>query len=149
MELKSILQLIKAVGETDFDQFELKDQEFSLKLQRGGNQQIVMAPAVAPAVAAQAAEPVAAAPLEAAAEEKKIPNARDIVSPLVGIFHELPGGKTVKIGDKIKKGEVICMVEAMKLMNEIVMPEDGEIVWVAVAENDTVEYEQLLYSYVK
>ena len=161
MELKSILQLIKAVEETDFDKFELTDKEFSLKLERNdidwklarnGEPFMIAPPQAMPAAApaaAQAAAPVVPAAEETPAAEKKIPNAKDIVSPLVGIFHELPGGKVVKIGDKLKKGDVVCMVEAMKLMNEIVMPEDGEIVWVAAGENDTVEYEQILYRYVK
>ena len=72
---------------------------------------------------------------------------KDILSPLVGTYHELEGTKKVSIGSKLKKGAPLCNVEAMKLMNEIVMPEDGEIVWIACSEGDTVEYEQLLFRY--
>ena len=73
---------------------------------------------------------------------------KEITSPLVGVFHSLSEGKAVKIGDKLKKGDIVCMVEAMKLMNEITMPEDGEITWVACEEGGSVEYGQLLYNYV-
>ena len=155
MDIKSILQLVEAAQKTDFDVFEVEEQEFKIRLERKGEQIVVAAPApaAAPMMAAPAAvaAPVAAAEpvAEAEASGPNIPNAKDIPSPLVGVFHELPGGKAVKIGDKVKKGDVICMIEAMKLMNEINMPEDGEIVWVAVEEGDTVEYDQLLFSYVK
>ncbi len=163
MDLKAVLQIIEAAEKANFDKFEITEKDFSIKMERTKPDQIVMAAPQMPAMAqvamqevAPMAAPVAqAAPTAAPAEQAapatgaNIPNAKDVASPLVGIFHEVSGGKAVKIGDKLKKGDVLCMIEAMKLMNEIVMPEDGEIVWVAAAENDTVEYEQLLYSYVK
>jgi len=150
MVIKDIIQLMKAAQETDFDIFELKDENFSLKLKRNGEQVVVTqaVPSVVPAAAVEnTASPTEA--VNAAAEVgPKTPEGKDIVSPLVGVYHELAGGKALKIGDKLKKGEPVCMVEAMKLMNEINMPEDGEIVWVAAQEGDTIEYEQLLFRYV-
>ena len=100
-------------------------------------------------MAAPAEAPAAAVP--AAPAEEPAPAAskgKEITSPLVGVFHSLSEGKAVKIGDKLKKGDIVCMVEAMKLMNEITMPEDGEITWVACEEGGSVEYGQLLYNYV-
>lgn len=156
MKLEDILKLMEAAQNTDFDTFELEDEEFYLKLERNKPIQQVFAPvqsgAAQPFAEAAAAVPVAqpeaaqAVPNETN-ETQKTPGSKDIPSPLVGIFHELPGGKAIKTGTKVKKGDVVCLVEAMKLMNEIQMPEDGEIAWVAAAEGDTVEYGQLLFSY--
>ncbi|HBU11778.1 MAG TPA: hypothetical protein DEB31_03350 [Clostridiales bacterium] len=143
MELKSILQLLKAAEESGFDTIEIAEKEFSMKLSRAKEP-------VAAVVAQAAPEQAEAAPTpEAENTSGKAPGSHDIVSPLVGIFHELSGGKKVEIGSKLKKGEPVCAIEAMKLMNEIDMPEDGEIVWVAAEEGATVEYGQILFSYVK
>lgn len=80
------------------------------------------------------------------ADESAQPNNHDeLKSPMVGTFHEL---KTpVQVGTKLKAGDPICIIEAMKVMNEIVMEEDGTISWVACNEGDMVEYGQVLYTY--
>lgn len=162
MDLKSVLDLLKAVEKTGMNKFELQDGDFSVRMERGtgettktvyvtappqisaqiGTAPAAPAPVASPAPAEEAAQASNAAP--AAAESK----GKDISSPLVGIFHSLSEGKAVKIGDKLKKGDIVCMVEAMKLMNEITMPEDGEITWVACEDGDSVEYGQLLFNYV-
>ena len=158
MDLKSILELLKAVDETSLNKFELEDGDFAVKMERGTGEsktvyvtappqisaQIGSAPVAAPAEAPAAAVPAAPAEDPAPAASK----GKEITSPLVGVFHSLSEGKAVKIGDKLKKGDIVCMVEAMKLMNEITMPEDGEITWVACEEGGSVEYGQLLYNYV-
>jgi acetyl-CoA carboxylase biotin carboxyl carrier protein len=158
VDLKSILELLKAVDETSLNKFELEDGDFAVKMERGTGEsktvyvtappqisaQIGSAPVAAPAEAPAAAVPAAPAEEPAPAASK----GKEITSPLVGVFHSLSEGKAVKIGDKLKKGDIVCMVEAMKLMNEITMPEDGEITWVACEEGGSVEYGQLLYNYV-
>ena len=158
MDLKSILELLKAVDETSLNKFELEDGDFAVKMERGTGEsktvyvtappqisaQIGSAPVAAPAEAPAAAVPAAPAEEPAPAASK----GKEITSPLVGVFHSLSEGKAVKIGDKLKKGDIVCIVEAMKLMNEITMPEDGEITWVACEEGGSVEYGQLLYNYV-
>lgn len=79
--------------------------------------------------------------------QTQIPDSsKAIRSPMVGVFHQAKDGKS-EIGAKFKKGETICIIEAMKLMNEIVADEDGEIIWSAVEQGDTVEYDQLLFMY--
>lgn len=150
MQLEEILQLIKAVDETGFDKFELADEAFQLKLERR-NYRLALERGGTPLFVGNAGgAPVPPAPVPAAAEEEVPPAAgSEITSPLIGVFHALPEGKAVKAGDHVKKGDVICMIEAMKLMNEILMPEDGEITEVAVKDMDMVEYGDLLYRYVK
>ncbi len=144
MDLNDVQEFIK--NNRGLKSLELQDGDFSIKLEWncGG----------IPAAAAAYAAPAAAEYAEAPEEEGKPgmilgghDNAKDIVSPLVGTYHDLEGVRKVSIGSKLKKGEALCNIEAMKLMNEITMPEDGTIVWMACAEGDTVEYEQLLFRY--
>jgi acetyl-CoA carboxylase biotin carboxyl carrier protein len=141
MDLKEVLDFIKKVD--GLKSLDLKDGDFEVRLEWGCGP-----------VASSAAAPVAAPAAEAPAAGEKaavIPGVqdegKDILSPLVGTYHELEGAKKISIGSKLKKGDPLCNIEAMKLMNEIVMPEDGEIVWIACSEGDTVEYEQLLFRY--
>lgn len=149
MQLEEILQLIKAVDETGFDKFELADEAFQLKLERR-NYRLALERGGTPLVMGSLPGNIPAPAEPAAAEPPQAPEAAglEITSPLIGVFHALPEGKAVKAGDRIKKGEVICMIEAMKLMNEILMPEDGEITEVAAKDNDMVEYGDLLYRYI-
>ena len=161
MDLKSVLELLKAVDDTDLSKFELNDGDVSLKMERGTGESKTVYVTAPPQISAQIASgPVAAMPTAAPAAEAPASPAtaeapvqqesrgKEIVSPLVGVYHKLSEGKDVKIGDKLKKGDIICMVEAMKLMNEITMPEDGEITWVACEDGDSVEYGQLLFNYI-
>jgi acetyl-CoA carboxylase biotin carboxyl carrier protein len=158
VELKAILDLLKAVDKTGLSKFELTDQDFSIKMEKGQAESKTVyvtappqisapmgapvAPLAAPAQpAAEAAAPVADVPAEEAAPAAS--KGKEITSPLVGIFHR----KEVKIGDKLKKGDIVCLIEAMKLMNEITMPEDGEITWIACEDGDSVEFGQLLFNY--
>ncbi len=144
MNLNDVQEFIK--NNRGLKTLELQDGDFSIKLEWncGG----------VAAAAVPVATPAAVQYAEAAEEEGDagmIPgghdNAKDILSPLVGTYHELEGAKKVAIGSKLKKGDALCNIEAMKLMNEITIPEDGTIVWMACAEGDTVEYEQLLFRY--
>ena len=93
---------------------------------------------------------------ETAVKEIKLPaqngvdfnNISEIKSPIVGIFYSSPSPNSetfVKIGDKIKKGTVLCIIEAMKLMNEICSDRDGEIVDICAANEQVVEYGQTLF----
>ncbi len=142
MELNDVLEFIKK--NQGLKSLELQDGGFSIKIEWNvGGAQVVTGQAQAGAI--QQAAP--AADEETAVIPGGHDNAKDILSPLVGTYHDLEGAKKVSIGSKLKKGEALCNIEAMKLMNEIVMPEDGEIVWMACAEGDTVEYEQLLFRY--
>lgn len=164
MVLKDIIHLMKAVQETDYDFFELKDQEFSLTLKR--NQKRVEfsvgspdGSALPPLITRDSNPPYinAKEPEQVIIEEFDGVDAvgakmgevggKEILSPLVGIYHELPADRVIKNGDNVKKGTPVCLIEAMKLMNEVTMPEDGEIISVELKDGDTVEYEQVLFRY--
>ncbi|AJE02910.1 acetyl-CoA carboxylase biotin carboxyl carrier protein [Geobacter pickeringii] len=127
MDIKDLKSLIKMVTETDITEFELEAAEEKIRIKRGAApivqyqapQQIVAMPqpvapvAVAPAPAAAASAPSAAAPVAAG---------KEITSPIVGTFYRAPAPDAapyVEVGQVVEKGQVLCIVEAMKLMNEI------------------------------
>lgn len=156
MVIKDIIQLMKAVEETDFDCFELSDQDFSLKLVR--NQKHVRLSvgspdgSALPPLITHELPPVEHEQKRVVIEELKgieseTDGSSEILSPLVGIYHEFPSEGAINKGDFIKEGTPVCLIEAMKLMNEIIMPEDGEITAVELKEGDTVEYNQVLFRY--
>lgn len=153
MQLDDILKLIQAVDETDFDKFELTDESFQLKLERRnyrlalereGTPLVIGTPGAFPA----AAEAPGVLEPEVAIEPH-VEAGEEITSPLIGVFHELPDGQAVRVGDRIKKGDPICLIEAMKLMNEILMPEDGQITEVACADESMVEFGDVLFRFKK
>lgn len=155
MDKKELMKLIESLEKTNWNKLEICEKGFSLKMERGMAYAVpaVMQPAAAPAPAVQ---PMAAAPdgqeqqTPAAQMEKEetpaVPNGCDLRSPLVGIFHK---AGEVGVGSTLKKGDIVCMIEAMKLMNEVAMPEDGEIYFMAAEEGDMVEYDQILVRYTK
>ena len=147
MNQKEIKELIEFLVEKDIAEFELERGEIKLRVKRGyALVQQPAAPAVVAAapVAAPEAAPVAAAPPVAATEE----GIEIIKSPIVGTFYEAssPGAPAfTKQGDKVALGQVLCIVEAMKLMNEIESEYAGEIVKVLVSNGQPVEYGQPLF----
>lgn len=151
MQLEDILRLIQAVDETDFDKFELTDDAFQLKLERR-NYRLALEREGTPLVigtGAPFAPPVEPPQLleTEVAIEPHVEAGEEITSPLIGVFHELPDGNAVRVGDRVKKGDPICLIEAMKLMNEILMPEDGEITEVACADESMVEFGDVLFRF--
>lgn len=143
MDLDAILRLIRAAEATTFERLEISDADFVIKLERSAAGHMV------PHGGTAVSHPEIGDETETDEPVIELKDTQEITSPLVGVFHQLPEGRAVKVGDKLKKGDIICMIEAMKLMNELVMPEDGEIVWVAAENDQMVEYGDLLYKYVK
>lgn len=132
-EIRSLSEIMQQSGLT---MLECNDERGSLKLERQP-----VAAAGGTAAAAPAAAP-------ASSESAQQTAGRCYASPMVGVFYAAPapGEKPfVQVGDQVKKGEVICIVEAMKLMNEVMADSDGEIVEVCVKNGDVVEYGQPLF----
>lgn len=148
MELESIIELLKAVDDSKLTKFELRDGDLSIKMERGTCDSKAVYVSASPQIPAAVIEPGFSG---SAGESVNAPSGasqdKEITSPLVGIYHGAAGDKAVRAGDSVKKGDIVCMIEAMKLMNEVTMPEDGTITWVACEENDSVEYGQLLFKY--
>lgn len=156
MNLTQIQDLIKFVAKSGVSEVEIEQKDFKITIKTpAGKKEVqvitgpapvqVQAPAPAPAPAVAAA-PVAAAPAEAApaADSKYI----TIKAPMIGTFYRAAGpGKPVfvNVGDEIKKGKPICIIEAMKLFNEIESEVAGKIVKVLVDDAKPVEYDQPLF----
>jgi acetyl-CoA carboxylase biotin carboxyl carrier protein len=152
-ELRELVEFLKAneIAEFDMERDDLKVKiKFAGAAAPAGGLDMaqlsrMMASAAGPAVAAAPAAPVAAAAAPAAVEEAL----HEVKSPIVGTFYESPspGAPTfVKVGDEVEVGQVLCIVEAMKLMNEIEADVAGEIVRQIASSGQPVEYGQPLFA---
>lgn len=144
MDLRKIKSLIQLLEESDVAELEITEGEESVRISRAGP-----APAAAPAPvpAAPAPAPAAAEPAAAPAEPAA-PEGHVIASPMVGTFYAAPspGAKPfVRVGDQVAEGDTLCIVEAMKMLNQIEADRDG-VVRAVLAENAApVEYGQALF----
>jgi acetyl-CoA carboxylase biotin carboxyl carrier protein len=159
MNQKELKELIEFLIEKDISEFELERGDVKVKIKRGGDTQPVpvIAPVAAiPAVAPAAiTAPVAHAQISTAATDAAAPAAAPeeelhlVKSPIVGTFYEAPAPGAppfVKPGDTVQAGQVLCIIEAMKLMNEIESDLAGEVVKMLAANGKPVEYGQPLFS---
>jgi acetyl-CoA carboxylase biotin carboxyl carrier protein len=158
-ELRELVEFLKTNGIAEFD-MEREGQKIRLKFQGeaptagfdpGMLAKLMAAPAPAPvSIAAQAAPAAAAAPPAAAPAAEADPHAgmHMVTSPIVGTFYDAPSPDApvfVKVGDHVEVGTVLCIVEAMKLMNEIESDFAGEVVKVLPSAGQPVEYGQPLF----
>jgi|KBSMisStaDraftv2_1062788.scaffolds.fasta_scaffold300222_2 acetyl-CoA carboxylase biotin carboxyl carrier protein len=160
MNSKEIKELIEFLIEKDVTEFELERGDVKMRIKRGQEVHMVQAP-VAPVMAAPVsmAAPVAIPTASAAAPQASAPAAAPptpaeeglhlVKSPIVGTYYEAPSPGAppfIKPGDHVTAGQVLCIVEAMKLMNEIESDVTGEVVKLLVANGQPVEYGQPLFS---
>lgn len=151
MEIKDIKRIVELMKNNDLTEFSMKDDVFELEMKRGSDQQVVVAaaPATAPmmapvAVADPAAVPAAAPPVEADENDGLI----EIPSPIVGTFYRRPAPDAenfTEIGSEITEETVVCIIEAMKVMNEIKAEVKGIIRKILVDDATPVQYGQSLY----
>ena len=146
MEFDKIKELIEAVSKSNLTRFEMEEGnlKISMRTDKEGKQVILAAPESPAAAPAPVSVPAAAAPVR----EEGMPEGNVGKSPLVGTFYCAPSENAdpyVKVGDVVKKGQVLGIVEAMKLMNEIESDYDGEVVEILVENEQMVEYGQPLF----
>jgi len=157
MNSKEIKELVEFLIEKDIAEFELERGDVKLRVKRGVETHVVAAPIAAPIAAPMisavaAAAPVAAVPSAAPPQETAPPAAPEenlhiVKSPIVGTYYEAPSPGSPpfsKVGDTVTAGQILCIVEAMKLMNEIESDVAGEIVKILVSNGQPVEYGQPL-----
>ena len=149
MEFDKIIELIHAVSESNLTEFHMEDGD--LKISMGTNKEtkqvVVSAPVPVAAPQPEAVQMTAAVPQTEAAQEKQV-EGNVVKSPLVGTFYEASSPESepyVKVGDTVKKGQVLGIVEAMKLMNEIESEFDGTVKEILVKNEQMVEYGQPLF----
>lgn len=152
MEFKQIQELLKTVNKSNISELTIKDGEFEITIKQQSNvgEIVHLAPTYqAPApIAAPAAAPAPAQPAATTNAPAENGNAITIKSPMIGTFYRSSGpdkAPFVSVGDEVKVGQVICIVEAMKLFNEIESEVNGRIVKVLVDDASPVEYDQPLF----
>lgn len=138
MDIKQIQEMAETMRENGLTLLEVTQGDTSLRMARQ------------PAQSAAAAAPVppAAAP-QVTAEN---PGMIEVKSPMVGMFYKGPSPEAepfVKVGSRVKKGDTLCVIEAMKLLNEILAERDGEIAEVCAEDGQAVEYAQVLFKMVR
>jgi acetyl-CoA carboxylase biotin carboxyl carrier protein len=156
LELAEIERLLGFMEKHDLQEFEFAHGDFRVSLKRAGGNMVPRTSAHAVQAAAPAhSSPSSAPPAASAAApppaEPVAPESQDHVvkSPIVGTFYGSPSPEAdafVKIGDRVNKGQVVCIVEAMKLMNEIEADVSGEIVKIMAENGQPVEYGQALFA---
>ncbi len=153
MELEKIIELIHTVSESNLTQFTMEEGNLKISMKTDKQTKVIAAPqavaAVPAAVAAEIVQPAAAPSQENTRQEQEETLDGNIVkSPLVGTFYDAPSPDAepyVKVGDTVKKGQVLAIVEAMKLMNEIESEFDGTVEKVLVSNEEVVEFGQPLF----
>jgi len=152
MEIKDLKTLIKLVTETDITEFEMENAEEKILIKRGPSQEIIQvqapqAPVVAAPAAVAAPAPAAAAPAEAV-DKTANDKYKTINSPIVGTFYRKPSPDAdpfVKEGDVVESGQTVCLVEAMKLFNEIEAEFKCKIIEVLKDDASPVEFGDALF----
>lgn len=145
MDIKSVKQLAALAQEFDLAELTVKDGEFEVTISRGAA--VAATPVAAPApVAAAPAQSAPVAPAQAQAGAEEVGEA--LLAPLVGVAYlaAKPGAAPfVQVGQAVKQGQTLCILEAMKVMNEFPAPRDGVITAVCVENEDLVEFGQCLF----
>ncbi|HFB68078.1 MAG TPA: acetyl-CoA carboxylase biotin carboxyl carrier protein [Calditrichae bacterium] len=159
MNIQEIRQLIRIVEKSGIDELELEEEGRKIRIRKNQNNVVVASPqngasvqyalppagAAAPPPAAPASAPAETASGESAADSDKYYEVR---SPMVGTFYRAPAPDAapyVEVGDTVSPGQTLCIIEAMKLMNEIQSEVSGKIAKILVENAQPVEYNQVLF----
>ncbi|MEW6491739.1 MAG: acetyl-CoA carboxylase biotin carboxyl carrier protein [Cyanobacteriota bacterium] len=165
LDFNQLRELLTAIAQTDIAELTLKSADFELTVRKG----IPSMPAIAPSVSSPGSAPAAfvAPPPEAAAMAPVAPSGstvprdtappapppaidqkwKEILSPMVGTFYRAAGpdeSPFVEVGDRIRSGQTVCIIEAMKLMNEIESEVSGQVMEILVQNGEPVEFDQPL-----
>ncbi len=143
MDIRKVKKLIELLEESNVNEIEIKEGEESVRISRG----VSPAPLAAAVAAAPAAAPVAAAAAEVA--PAPAPTGHVVKSPMVGTFYQSPAPGSpsfVSPGQTVKVGDVICIIEAMKMMNQIEADKNGVIGEILAEDGQPVEFDQPLFT---
>jgi len=144
MNLENVKKLAKILNEAGLSALEVCEGENKIRLEKAVVTNFAAAPVPAPAPALITDKTLSVK----TAAEIDFNNISEFKAPMIGVFYSAssPAAKPfVKIGQKVKKGDVLCIIEAMKVMNEVVSDRDGEIVDICVQNGQVVEYSQVLF----
>jgi len=159
INFNELRELLGAIAQTDITELSLKTDAFELSVRKNAGQAPVVVPVIpipeaiaAPAGLTESVSPPPPVPVAEPPKETSTPSTIDqkwtaVTSPMVGTFYRAPSpdeAPFVEIGDSIRKGQPVCIIEAMKLMNEIEAEISGQVMEIAVANGEPVEYGQTL-----
>lgn len=142
MDIKLVKELINEFKECDLTRIKLKNNEFEIELERSTSIQVAPTSMMTPQVATAQININEQKPVEEKVE------GNTIKSPMVGTFYRASSPDQppfVQVGTKVKKGDTICIIEAMKLMNEVEAEQDGEIIEILVENEEMVEFDQPIF----
>ena len=150
MDLRKLKTLIDLVSDSNVSELEITEAEGKVRIVKGQPAMVQMAPAVMPmaAPAVSAAAPAAPAVAAAPAAAEQAPAGHSVKSPMVGTFYRAssPGAKPfVEVGAQVKEGDTVCIIEAMKILNEIEADKSGTITKILCENGQAVEYGQPLF----
>lgn len=157
MELKDIKAIIDLMKKNDLSVFEMEKDGFKLKLQKGAGEQTVFttplaalapAPVTMPGTSGTATSSAGAAAVPPAAEQDRRAPLKDIVSPMVGTFYRAASPESpvfVDVGKQVGEETVVCIIEAMKVMNEIKAETSGVIAEIVAENGKPVQFGQVLF----
>lgn len=151
MQIKEVRELVRLVSQSGLSVFELENDGFRIRMENGQKGMVNVESQVFEGGAASA--PGASAVCDQAHVQEVVQEAGPVSgdpvkAPLVGVFYEAPGPDHpafVKVGDRVSKGDVLCIIEAMKVMNEITAEKDGTVNRILVENEQLVEYGQDLF----
>jgi oxaloacetate decarboxylase alpha subunit len=142
MNLDELRELILLLDQTSITELEVQKDDYRLSLRKTINSEKAPAPVI------QAVRPAAPSAPPAESKYDDYDNIVEVLAPMVGTFYAAPAPDAepyVRVGDRVKKGQTLCIVEAMKLMNEIKSEYDGTIVEIAVVNAEPIEFDQVLF----
>jgi len=148
MDIRKVKKLIELLEESGIAEIEIKEGEESVRISRGGPQPTYAAPTVHYAAPPAPSAPAAASPAATPAAASAPASDKAVTAPMVGTFYASasPGGKPfVEIGSEVKVGDTLCIIEAMKMMNQIESDRAGKVTSVLAKNGEPVEFGQVLF----
>jgi acetyl-CoA carboxylase biotin carboxyl carrier protein len=147
MDIRKVKKLIELLEESGISEIEIKEGEESVRISRNGPSMTMPQMQYAPAMAPPMAAPAAAAPVAAEAAAPEV-SGHVVTSPMVGTFYEAPSPGSapfVEVGKSVKEGDTLCIIEAMKMLNQIEADKSGVIKQMVVENGQPVEFGQPLF----
>ena len=144
LETDYIEKLAKIINDNGLSEISLEDGEQAITIRKDAAEVVTVA---APASPVQTTAPITVQQLSTEETQKPAPKGKAITSPMVGTFYASSSPEAepfVEVGSEIKEGDVVCIIEAMKLMNEIKSEHTGKVVQICVKNGDPIEYGQIL-----
>ena len=144
MELKKVRELVKIMEGNNISTLELTEGDVKIRLEKGSCNQV----GTSVISSNHEVKDEVLVPVVSTSESNKKSSGIEVNSPMVGVFYKGASPTSepfVKVGSKVKKGDVLCIIEAMKLMNEIYAEQDGTISEVCLNDGDVAEYAQVLF----